>query len=233
MALQLAQIYVDIGARLGGLFTGLNRAYAAVTRFGTTIAVAGLGLMRAGLMLALPFIAATKSAMSFEDQMSKVSTMLDSWNMRYMPRFTKGVQDLAVEFGLTTKELTDGLFAILSAQIPAADAFDFLTAAAKMTVAGITDTDTAVKGLTKLMFGYGLSVKDVGDAADFMFAVFKMGQGTFDDFAKALPMATARAGLGGLRMEEFGAAVATASRVLQCEANDVCFECCFIPIFKV
>jgi len=214
MALKLAELYVNIGVRLGQFYAGLNTARKALQNFGSTMMRQGRGMLIAGGLMAVPFYKATKAAMAFEDQMSVVATMLREHTMYLLPEFSDGIRKMATDFGVSTKELSDAMYRILSAQIPAADAMGFLDIATKSAVAGFTDTSTAVLGLTKTMFAYKIGMKDVGKVADFLFTVMKQGQASFGEFAQAMPMVTAQAAISNVSLYELGAAVATTSRIL-------------------
>ncbi len=175
----------------------------------------GRRLLLIGGMASAPFLAAGKAAMSFQDQMAKVATMLDVSTMDMLPNMTKQVKALSMEIGRSTEDISDGLFAILSAQVPANKAMEFMGVAAKAAIGGITDTNTAVLALTKVMLNYGEEVRDVADASDLMFAVFRQGQGVFADFANAIPMFAGQAKIAGLSIEEMGASIALTSKVLK------------------
>lgn len=212
--IELSTVYVNIAARLGPLMAGLGRARAALSAFGSQMMAQGRSMLMIGAMLSAPFILSTKAAMNFEDQMSKVATMLDATTMHMLPDMGDAVKQLAVDYGMSTKVITDGLYAVLSAQIPAAQAMEFMRVASEAAVGGITDVNTAVLALTKVMAAYQMGVEQATDASDFLFTIVRQGQLTFGDLASAIPMVTGIAAQAGLRMEELGAAVATTSKFL-------------------
>ena len=168
-----------------------------------------------GLAFSAPFVKATKAAADFQKQMAYVSTMLLDTTMHLLPKMTEGIKKMSMEFGRSTKELTDGLYMLLSAQVPAAEAMEYLRVASISAVGGMTTVENAVLGLTKMMKAYGGQLKDVSDAADFLFAVTRQGQGTFGEFVMAIPRVSGVAAIAGLRLEEMGASVANSSRLLE------------------
>ena len=175
----------------------------------------GRTLLIAGTAFSIPFVKATKAAADFQKQMAYVSTMLLDTTMHLLPGMTEGIKKLSMEFGRSTKELTDGLYMLLSAQVPAAEAMEYLRVASISAVGGMTTVENAVLGLTKMMKAYGGQLKDVSDAADFLFAVTRQGQGTFGEFVMAIPRVSGVSAIAGLRLEEMGASVANSSRLLE------------------
>jgi len=213
--LKLAEIYIDINARLGGLYSSINKARAIVYKFGNEMVASGRSMMLAGALISAPFIKATKAAADFQKQMAYVSTMLIDTTMHLLPKMSSGIKDMSIEFGRSTKELTDGLYMLLSAQVPAAEAMEYLRVASISAVGGMTTVENAVLGLTKMMKAYGDQLEDVGDAADFLFSVTRQGQGTFGEFVMSIPRVSGVAAIAGLRLEEMGASVANTSRLLE------------------
>ena len=90
---------------------------------------------------------------------------------------------MAVEFGESTEALTNGLYDILSASIPAEKALDVLTVAVKAAKAGMTDTATAADAITTVLNSYGLSAGRAQDVSDLLFTVVKRGKLTFADLS--------------------------------------------------
>ena len=200
---------------MGGLYAGINKARNLVTAFSNQMIASGRTLLIAGTAFSIPFVKATKAAADFQKQMAYVSTMLLDTTMHLLPGMTEGIKKLSMEFGRSTKELTDGLYMLLSAQVPAAEAMEYLRVASISAVGGMTTVENAVLGLTKMMKAYGGQLKDVSDAADFLFAVTRQGQGTFGEFVMAIPRVSGVAAIAGLRLEEMGASVANSSRLLE------------------
>jgi len=186
-----------------------------MTSFGTEMVRHGRTMMIAGAALAYPFVKATKAAADFQMQMAYVSTMLLNTTMHLLPGMSEGIKELSMEFGKSTKELTDGLYMLLSAQVPAAEAMKYLRVASIASIAGFTSVENAVLGLTKMMKAYGGQLKGVEDASDFLFAVTRQGQGTFGQFVQSIPRVSGVAAIAGLRLEEMGASVANTSRLLE------------------
>lgn len=153
-----------------------------------------------------------REAVKFEEQMAKVSTMLSGEAMGNMDAYRQGVNRMAVDFGQSTKALTDGLYDILSAQIPPAQAMQLLERSSKMATAGFTGTGNATSALITVLNAYGLTTADAADVSDKLFATVKMGRLTFEDLASSIGRVATLAKLGGLRLEELLASIATITR---------------------
>ena len=57
-------------------------------------------------------------------------------------------KQFASDFGVSTDEAVEGLYDAISAGIPQENVFSFMETAEKSAIAGVTDTDSAVKLLT-------------------------------------------------------------------------------------
>ena len=157
-------------------------------------------------------IASVKAFVNFQQQLQTVNTMLTEQTEHLLPGYAKELQQLSVEFGESTKSLSNGLFKILSASIGADKAIGVLTVTAKSATAGITDTATATKAIVGVLNAYGLGANQAGKVSDILFATVKRGQTTFEELASSIGRVTAISASAGISMEEVGAAFATITR---------------------
>ncbi|GAG95650.1 unnamed protein product, partial [marine sediment metagenome] len=144
-------------------------------------------------------------AADFETQLANVSTMLDESAMRILPEYRKGLQALSVEFGESTQTLSKGLYDILSASIPPAEALGVLEVSAKAAAAGITDTGVAADAITTILNSYGMSADQAGMVSDKLFAIVKEGKTTFAELAPSIGKVAATASMAGLSFDDLGA----------------------------
>jgi len=158
------------------------------------------------------FVLSVKSAASFEEQLANVSTMLDESAMKILPEYRKGLQSLSVEFGESTETLSKGLYDILSASIPPAEAMYVLEVSAKAAAAGLTDTGVAADAVTTILNSYGFEAEDAGRVSDVLFAIVKEGKTTFAELAPSIGKVAATASMAGLDFEDLGASIATLTR---------------------
>lgn len=158
------------------------------------------------------FAVSVKSAANFETQLANVSTMLDESAMKILPEYRKGLQSLSVDFGESTETLSKGLYDILSASIPPAEALDVLEVSAKAAAAGITDTGVAADAITTILNSYGMSADQAGMVSDKLFAIVKGGKTTFAELAPSIGKVAATASMAGLSFDDLGACIATMTR---------------------
>ncbi len=153
-----------------------------------------------------------KAFASFEEQVANVSTMLDDHTMHYLPEYSRAMKKMAMTFGEGTQTLSKGLYDILSASIPPAQALDVLTASVKAAKAGMTDTATAADAITTVLNSYSLGAEEAVRVSDMLFAVVKRGKTTFAELAPNIGKVAAQAAITGISFEELGATIATLTR---------------------
>lgn len=135
-----------------------------------------LALLGAGGLAALGY--AAHEASVFGKGIAEVSTLVDeakfSTDQLYDTVINMGLAyggDLAVQ----TKALYQGISAGAG---DAASATNLLTAANKLAIGGVTDTTTAVDGLTNVLNSYSLGYEHAGEVSDAFFVALKSGKTT-------------------------------------------------------
>ncbi len=217
---KLGEAFVVIRAALGPLKSGLSAAKSAVTK--AMSAITGTikkmvsftykWVKRAMLAVSAAIMGSVYAFSRFGEQMANVSTMLDDHTMRYMPRYSKAIKKMAVDFGEGTATLSKGLYDILSASIAPAKALDVLTVAAKAAKAGLTTTAVAADAITTILNAYSLSADKATNVSDILFATVKRGKLTFYELAQSVGKVAATAAVAGLSFEQVSAAIATMTR---------------------
>ena len=223
---------VVLGVSMRGLRAGLGVAHAAVVKsaaamgwaFSNTIGRAWRGISNiisgvfrrlsqmAGLGGAGLFGGSIYAAVQFERQMAKVSTMLNSSTMPMVKQFSREIRELAKQSGEGTKALSDGLYAILSASVPADKAMGVLAVTTRAAIGGMTDTGTATKALVGVLNAYAISADKAEQVSDVMFAGLKAGQFEYSEMAQSLGDVISIASQAGLSFQELIAALATMTR---------------------
>lgn len=130
-------------------------------------------------------------------------------------RFRSGVEELSSELGVAQSTLVDGLYQSLSAGVPEETVFDFLAVAGELAVAGVTDTETAVTGLTKVINNFGLDASDAEAVADSLFTAVKDGQTTVEELSNAVASTASSANTMTVSFQENNAALSTLSDSLK------------------
>jgi len=210
-AIRAGKAFVELFADDSKLISGLNSSRKHLQDFGRDVQRMGTQMMRVATLAAMPLIVGTKVFADFDEQMGKVSTMLDE-REKHMERFSAAIRDMAVEFGQSTEVLAGGLYDILSAQVAPEKALDLLRAGAKGAVGGFTDVATSTSALITIMEAYDDQLRDAADASDFLFSVVKRGRVTYEDLAANLGKVAPTAAAAGVSLEEFGAALALITR---------------------
>jgi TP901 family phage tail tape measure protein len=196
-------------------FTGATNQVTTATK-GATAALAALSKAFGGLYIAYKAISIVKESVRefavFERQMANVSTMLNDQSMKHLPQYGRQIRTLSIAMGEGTATLSKGLYDILSASIPAADAMDVLTISSRAAQAGLSDTGTAADALTTILNSYGLSAEYAGKVSSDMFETVQRGKLTFGELASSIGNVASDAATAGVSLEELLGTISTMTR---------------------
>lgn len=117
------------------------------------------------------------------------------------------VSQLSKELGVAQTTLTGGLYQALSAGVPRDNALEFMRVASQAAIAGVTDTETAVDGLSTIINAFGLSASDAGRVADSMFTTVKLGKTNFEELSSSLFNVAPLAAAAGVEFTDVNAAL--------------------------
>ena len=120
-----------------------------------------------------------------------------------------GVADLSNELGIAQTELIGGLYQAISAGVPSDNIFGFLDIAGRAAIAGVTDIETAVDGLTTVINAFGLDADQAEEVADSLFTAVKGGKTTFEELSASLFNVAPAAAAAGIDFQTVNAAIAT------------------------
>jgi TP901 family phage tail tape measure protein len=155
--------------------------------------------------------AAAGSALDFGKAMAEVSTLLDDTSA--IPELTASVKALAGEFGKAPVEEVGALYQIISAGATnAAQATQILTAANRLSVAGLTDVKTAADGLTTILNAYGPAAGTAAEVSDAMFVAMKSGKTTIGDLANSISTVAPLAAQAGASLTDILAATSALTK---------------------
>ncbi|MFP4527719.1 MAG: phage tail tape measure protein [Candidatus Kapaibacterium sp.] len=124
--------------------------------------------------------------------------------------FAKLATDLSTEVPDDAATIAQGAYQAISAgmQGSADEIMKFVEVASKAGVAGLSDTQAAVDGLSSVLNAYGMETSEVNKVADTFFAGIKLGKTTFQELnasiANSVPLASAM----GVSFEENTAMIA-------------------------
>lgn len=161
--------------------------------------------------------AAVKSAMEYESQLANISTLLTGTEEEVAAR-TKEIGEQVLEVsnrtGVSTDDLTDGMYQVVSAFGDTADAAAQLEVAAKAAAAGNATTTDSINLLSAVTKGYGdTSAEAVQKAADLSFATVRLGQTSFPELAASMGKVIPLASTLGVEQEQLFGAMATLTGV--------------------
>jgi TP901 family phage tail tape measure protein len=216
MATTIADLVVKIGADISGFKSKVKDLEGEYSN----IVSAGQKLQSAGAMMTTyvtaPLLAAGAAAITMAANVDKgiaeVVTLFGvtgSEAEAMTTRLKNGVAGVSNEVGIAQSVITEGLYNAISAGIPEENVFDFMTVAAQASIAGVTDINTAVDGITTSINAYGLSAADAERVSDSMFAAVQGGKTTFGELSGALFNIAPAAAAAGVSMEEVNAGIAT------------------------
>jgi TP901 family phage tail tape measure protein len=190
---------------LGRLNTPVEKL-GAVTRSLAPAAVIGLGALALGANQSVT--QANNLAIGLREVVTLTGDTGVAANATF-GEFRTLVAGLSNEFGIAQSVLTGGLYQALSAGVPKENALTFMQVASTAAIAGVTDVETAVDGLTTIINAFGLQTGEAQNVADSMFAAVKGGKTTFEELSASLFNVGPAAAAAGVSFEEVNAAIAT------------------------
>ena len=208
MANEIAKLFVTIGANTGGLDKALNKLENKMNTVGKNMMKVGGGILLGVAAIAGPSI---KLAADFDKAMREVNTMMQLSEGEFKS-FSKEVQDLAYDMGVSATGAAEALYQAISAGVPKENAIEFLRVATKAAIGGVTDTMTAVDGLTSIMNAFKIPVKDATKVADIMFSIIKGGKVNFEELSASIFQVSPIASASGIKFEEVAGALATMTK---------------------
>jgi len=174
----------------------------------------GRDLQRYGLALVGAATAVTKFSFDLTNGLGQVQTLIPNTGDRIY-ELRDAVQALAVETGVSSNDISTGLYQTISAFQDSADTMGILTTATKAAVAGgasVADSIALASAVTK---AYGdTSAEAVQKVLDLSFETVRLGQTTFPELANGIQIATDSAVRLGVSQEELFAIYSSLTGVL-------------------
>lgn len=169
------------------------------------------------LKFTAPFVAATvlalKASMDLNSGMANVATLIPGQAER-IKQLKKEIQEMAIETGISSEIMAEGMYQIISYMGDTADTSEILAINAKAAAAGLASVKDAVNLTSAVMKGYNTVSAEVAQrTADLSFETVKLGATTFPELAQSMRGSIAWAAQLNLNMEELFAAFATLSGV--------------------
>jgi hypothetical protein len=147
-------------------------------------------------------------AADFQTKLAEVSTL----GAQDMGALEQGMMNLSTAIGQNLNTVTEGLYQSLSAGVPEGNVIEFMETASRAAIAGITNLDTATKGIAQAINAYGLEWEEAKRVSDAYFGTVKFGVTRFEELqgvmGRVLPVAKAL----GVEFEESFAAMAALTK---------------------
>lgn len=180
----------SLGSKIGKLVNPTNLAAAAFT------------------YMSYRTVQAVKDFAQFEKSLSKVNTLLGV-SREELYKYGDGFIDLSIKTGKAKEEISEGAYQALSAGIADGELLGFLELATKGAIAGYSDVNTAVDGVTTVMNAYGLAVSDTEKIIDLMLKTQEKGKTTLGEMAQYLSDVIPIAASLDIEFSEVTASIAT------------------------
>lgn len=165
-------------------------------------------------------VAALKMSMDFNKSMSNVATLIPG-NIKRIRDLKLEVQDMSVVFGKSTKDVSEGLYQVISALGDTADTTKILEINVRAASAGMATTLDAINLTTAVTKGYNDTTAEATQkAADLAFMAVKLGQTTFPELAQSIGRVVPIMAKLGAKQKELFAIFATLTGVTG-KANEV------------
>ncbi len=201
------EIVVEGEDKASGTLNKLNKQLTDIGTIATTAVVAGLAAATAAVV---GFGAASLNEFNkFQQGMNEVFTLLPDLSEDAMRQIEDDVQSLNAEFGLLSEQTIPAVYQAISAGVPSDNIMEFMSTAAKASIAGVTSLETAVDGITSVVNAYGDEVIDAQKASDLMFTAVKLGKTDFDQLSRSLFQVVPTAASLGLEFGNVTAALAS------------------------
>lgn len=210
-SVRAGKAYVELGVH-DKLARGLRRAQRRLKAFGAGVTQLGMRLSALANTVLVGFGATVFVFAKFDEQMRKVSTMLSEADKKFLPIFAQSVKKFMVEFGRGSQDITDALYDILSAGVPASKAIDFLNASLKTAVAQQGSVKETTSAMITLMETYGDRFRDAADAGDFLSRIIWKARTDMAQLAPTIGRVISTADAAGLSIEDMGASLAILTR---------------------
>jgi len=210
---KVAKLEVSLVAITDPFKQAMKDASKAIKTTGKNISKAGKQISQVSVPLAALGGLSLKAAIDFNKGMSNIATLIPG-NAKRVDELKQNIQDMAVETGKSTADLTDGMYQVVSAFGDSAEAAGQLEIAAKAAAAGGATTTDAINLLSAVTKGYGdTSAEAQQKAADLAFTTVKLGQTTFPELAASIGKVVPLSNTLGVSQEELFAVMATATGV--------------------
>ena len=162
-----------------------------------------LGAAAIGAIIVSPIMMAG----NFSSEMANVSTLIDT-TVESMDAMKSKVLEIAGQTPVKLNDLTGALYDVRSAGISAADQFKVLEGSARLGVAGLGSTKSAVDLVTSSINAFNLEGEEQNRIYDVIFKTVKNGKTTIDGLAQGFGAVAGTVAGANIKIDEYLASVA-------------------------
>ncbi len=180
---------------------------------GTVGSLAGLTVGFLSVAAAIQaFRSGTRTFLNFSEAIGEINTILDTTQFS-LADVEREVLDLSLALGEQETLIAKGFYQTLSAGVTdASDALIVLNQSAKLGIAGLASTESAVDVVTSIMNAYGLAVADAADITDTLFKTVELGKTRIPELAADLGAILPVAAELGVDLQQVSAAIAAMTK---------------------
>ena len=189
------------------LSPGMKKSAKQTQKLTSNLKQMRMGLLAVAAASTAVVVASTKQFVAFDKGMREVNTLLDINETQFVD-LSRQVRQLSLDMGVDAVGATKSLYTAISAGIPAENAVSFIGSAAKLSIGGVTDLETATDGLKTVINAYGLEVSETTRVSDTLFETVRLGSTTIGELSRFMFQSIPTAAAFGVSLEEIAAATA-------------------------
>lgn len=208
---KMSSVLSKMQGNVGKFASESQKKYAAMSRsmqnIQTNASQIGMAAGILGAAIMVPLSLSVKKAIEFEDQMANVATLVDT-TKESITDMGREVLDVFVKVPVPLNDLTEALYKIRSAGIPAAQAMDVLDKSAKLGVAGRGTAVQAADALTSAINVFRDEGMSANKIASMLFETVRLGKTTIEGMSESFGATANVVHAGGVKLQDFLAATA-------------------------
>ena len=213
MATKIGSLFGDVSLRTASLDKDIKSIGKKLGKMGKSMSSTGKSL---SAKVTAPILAIGTASLlafgQFEKGMDEVRSLMPDLNQGEFVQLKEDVRDLASVMGVDLVESTQALYQAISAGVPKDNVITFLGVSTKAAIAGVTDVETAVDGLTTVLNAYKLGSGDAEHVSDILFTAVRLGKTNFEQLSASMFQVAPLAAAMNVPLEEVAAAVTTLTK---------------------
>lgn len=213
MSVSAGRVVLQFGVDADALPGELRTIQQQIRGLGTGLQSFARGFAPISAGFAAVGLAGVTMATDLNKAMGNVASLIPGATAR-VAELKTGIQDLAPVIGVTTADLADGAYQVISAFGDTNDTLAILETNARAAAAGVATTTDAINLTSAVTKGYGdTSAAAVAKASDLALLTVRLGQTTFPELAASIGRVTPLTAELGVKQEELFGVMATATGV--------------------